>query len=165
MFSLICVWINGWVNNREAGDLRRYSAHYDVTLMCTWLRAQRSGWADNFEGPELCDGGFFVTLTNIQLLKLWFSRWNLMQLNAWGWIFESRRECGWNDSIYISIDRLFLINRSIDLERKRGQMGKGMREKARGGGETTQQREKYMVLQKQILESTSYRKSDAIWDV
>ena len=24
MFSLICVWINGWVNNREAGDLRRY---------------------------------------------------------------------------------------------------------------------------------------------
>ena len=23
MFSLICAWINGWVNNREAGDLRR----------------------------------------------------------------------------------------------------------------------------------------------
>ena len=22
MFSLICAWINGWVNNREAGDLR-----------------------------------------------------------------------------------------------------------------------------------------------
>ena len=33
MFSLICVWINGWVNNREAGDLRRYLAHYDVTAM------------------------------------------------------------------------------------------------------------------------------------
>ena len=33
MFSLICVWINGWVNNREAGDLRRYRAHYDVTVM------------------------------------------------------------------------------------------------------------------------------------
>ena len=25
--SLICVWIDGWVNNREAGDLRRYRAH------------------------------------------------------------------------------------------------------------------------------------------
>ena len=24
MFSLICVWINGWVNNREAGDFRRH---------------------------------------------------------------------------------------------------------------------------------------------
>ena len=33
MFSLICVWINGWVNNREAGDLRRYRAHYDVIVM------------------------------------------------------------------------------------------------------------------------------------
>ena len=35
MFSLICVWINGWVNDREAGDLRRYRAHYDVTVMTT----------------------------------------------------------------------------------------------------------------------------------
>ena len=33
MFSLICVWINDWVNNHEAGDLRRYRAHYDVTVM------------------------------------------------------------------------------------------------------------------------------------
>ena len=33
MFSLICLWINGWVNNREAGDLRRYRAHYDVIVM------------------------------------------------------------------------------------------------------------------------------------
>ena len=29
----ICAWINGWVNNREAGDLRRNRVHYDVTLM------------------------------------------------------------------------------------------------------------------------------------
>ena len=35
MFSLICVWINGWVNNREAGDLRRYRNHYDVMVMVT----------------------------------------------------------------------------------------------------------------------------------
>ena len=34
MFSLIGAWINGWVNNREAGDLRRYRAHYDVIVMC-----------------------------------------------------------------------------------------------------------------------------------
>ena len=33
MFSLICVWMNDWVNNREAGDLRRYRAHYDVIVM------------------------------------------------------------------------------------------------------------------------------------
>ena len=33
MFSLICAWINCWVNNREAGNQRRYSAHYDVTVL------------------------------------------------------------------------------------------------------------------------------------
>ena len=40
MFSLICAWINGWVNNREAGDLRRNRDHYDVTVMftCIFLR-------------------------------------------------------------------------------------------------------------------------------
>ena len=40
MFSLIC-WINGWVNNRDAGDLRRHHAHYDVTVMYS-LRGRRS---------------------------------------------------------------------------------------------------------------------------
>ena len=29
----ICVWINGWINNGEAGDSRRYRAYYDVTVM------------------------------------------------------------------------------------------------------------------------------------
>ena len=33
MFSLICVSINGSVNNLWAGDYRRYCAHYDVTVM------------------------------------------------------------------------------------------------------------------------------------
>ena len=33
IFSLICTRINGWVNNGEAGDLRRNRAHYDVTVM------------------------------------------------------------------------------------------------------------------------------------
>ena len=32
-FFLICVWINLWVNNREAGDLRRHSGHYDVNVI------------------------------------------------------------------------------------------------------------------------------------
>ena len=33
MFSLICIWINSWINNHEAGDLRCYHAHYDVIVM------------------------------------------------------------------------------------------------------------------------------------
>ena len=36
IFSLICAWINGWVNNREAGDLRCHRSHYNVTVMDIW---------------------------------------------------------------------------------------------------------------------------------
>ena len=41
MSSLICDWINSWVNNREAGDLRRYMAHYDVIVMTRpqWVKS------------------------------------------------------------------------------------------------------------------------------
>ena len=31
--SLICAWINGWVNNREAGDLWRNRTNNNVTVM------------------------------------------------------------------------------------------------------------------------------------
>ena len=33
MFSLICAWTNGWINNGDTGDLRYHRAHYDVTVM------------------------------------------------------------------------------------------------------------------------------------
>ena len=33
MLTLICARIKGWVNNREAGDFRRYRGHYDVIVM------------------------------------------------------------------------------------------------------------------------------------
>ena len=42
-FSLICAWMHGWVNNREAGDLRRQRAHYDFIVM--WFMSWGSIWA------------------------------------------------------------------------------------------------------------------------
>ena len=33
MFCLICAWTDRWVNNGDAGDLRRHRANYDVTAM------------------------------------------------------------------------------------------------------------------------------------
>ena len=51
MFSVVCVWINGWVNNREAGDLRRYRAQYDVTVMLgTCCKKQTSDEEHHFDG-------------------------------------------------------------------------------------------------------------------
>ena len=41
MFSLMCAWINGWVNNREGGDLRRHRTPYDVTVIRqSWTNPQ-----------------------------------------------------------------------------------------------------------------------------
>ena len=48
MFTLICARMNGWVNNRETGDLRRHRAHYDVIVMVftrtiDWYTVQTDG--------------------------------------------------------------------------------------------------------------------------
>ena len=44
MSSVICAWISDWVNNREAGYLRRHRAHYDVTVMKSIPWFQPSDW-------------------------------------------------------------------------------------------------------------------------
>ena len=65
MLSLICAWINGWINNREAGDSRRHHAHYDfnVTVMMGMM------WQFNYCFSSHCD-----RCVNLQLepLLLWF---------------------------------------------------------------------------------------------
>ena len=43
MFSLICAWTNGWVNNQDASDLRRHRAHNDVTVVWCRIVIQWSG--------------------------------------------------------------------------------------------------------------------------
>ena len=48
MFSLIYAWINGCVNNREAGDLRRHRGHYDVTVMSWESLPQNQPICENF---------------------------------------------------------------------------------------------------------------------
>ena len=44
MFSLIYAWINGWLNTREAGDLRRHRAHYYVTVMGAIVWSPQCQW-------------------------------------------------------------------------------------------------------------------------
>ena len=51
IFSFICVWVKGWENSREAGDLRRYHAHYDVIVMisrCLFSKHSRRPTARSF---------------------------------------------------------------------------------------------------------------------
>ena len=44
MFSLICPCINGWVNNHEAGDLRRHRAHHNVIVMIAKPNGSSLAW-------------------------------------------------------------------------------------------------------------------------
>ena len=90
MFSLICVCINGWVNNREAGDLRRNRPHYDVSIMFTcagrtvpvdgWVLVNlQAYWLTNFEfriyaGPALCAGCGNIR-TAFQVTHVWQDWW------------------------------------------------------------------------------------------
>ena len=72
IFSLICVWINGWVNNREVGDMRRYRAHYDVTVM-TWIiwRRDTNGINDLVYHLILWWLVAYSTLSNSMSLSIW----------------------------------------------------------------------------------------------
>ena len=52
IFSLICVWINGWLNKREAGDLRRYRVHCDAIVMLR-LMGRSTRWCQTKIGDIL----------------------------------------------------------------------------------------------------------------
>ena len=47
VFSVICASIKGWVHNREAGDLRRHRAHYDIIVMDNAIDRRRSFHSHN----------------------------------------------------------------------------------------------------------------------
>ena len=56
MFSLICAWMNGWVNNRDASDLRRHHVHYDVIVMLRLTELWRKAIDDdNHMGTNAMD--------------------------------------------------------------------------------------------------------------
>ena len=69
MFSLVCAWINVWANNREANDLRRHRAHYNVTV--TNLR--------------ICDKTGLITARSI---TVWYSAFSISR----GIIFPTNSE-------------------------------------------------------------------------
>ena len=73
MFSLICVWINGWVNNHEAGDLRRYRVHYVVIVM----------WLDFIDGLLilLILALFWLRYTGIKQCYILFSTFHILNVN------------------------------------------------------------------------------------
>ena len=69
MFSLICAWINDWVNNREAGYLRRHRGHYDVNVMD---QQDGSSWG---QCPEFWSYEYWNTIIHTCSLINWACIW------------------------------------------------------------------------------------------
>ena len=89
MFSLICTWINGWINNREAGDLRHQCTHYNVTAM-TWCQCHESSRAK-------CDqsGLGHLLTSNLRILVVWRA-WLRQMWSCTHWLWECHF-CPWRN--------------------------------------------------------------------
>ena len=103
MLSLIWVWINGWVNNREAGDLRRQRADYDVTILqrcftdtsaILYLLVYQVGvyMMTSSKGNIFCDTGRlcgeftghrWIPRTKANDAELWCFLWSAPWINGW----------------------------------------------------------------------------------
>ena len=70
MFYLTCVWINGWVNNREADDLRRHCGHCDVNVMfCSYTICLIMDW--------------YTSIFSYHLAKAIHAKINIDEINGW----------------------------------------------------------------------------------
>ena len=52
-------WMNDWVNNREAGDLSRHRANYDVTVMVNISGIRIFWWAKTYSKSYTCGVGIW----------------------------------------------------------------------------------------------------------
>ena len=94
MFSLIWAWRNDWVNNREAGGLRRHRTHYDVAVM--HLEPDPSthcGLVTLYDVTELCqtDSGNGLLSEPMLTTRHWgflaFTWWQCHRKNSWYFSF------------------------------------------------------------------------------
>ena len=71
MVSLICAWINGWVNNGESGDLRCHRSHYDVTVK---IYCMGDGASVNLVKPRHTGGSkkYYISWKYCVNLKSWY---------------------------------------------------------------------------------------------
>ena len=92
MFSLIYAWINDWVNNREAGDLRRQHCHYDVFVMVTnHLRVVSYSNCSSSIYPFVDGkhGGLSFVVKSVQLIYIFNIRYFAFLID-WYWRVISR---------------------------------------------------------------------------
>ena len=110
VFSLICARINGWVNNREASDLRRHRTHYNVTVMAFSDRSNTGNHDGIFQHwqwylPEIHK--YIVPISFQHICQFWWYSWWMVKdfwirvcirLNYWKnyyWVYERLNSWFW----------------------------------------------------------------------
>ena len=87
MFTLICARINGWVNNLEAGDLRRYRLHYDVIVVIVVSYIV----FPHFPSKSTRVPGFFSDLIGCATQSIWVTLRDMLQASKtfshWNYLF------------------------------------------------------------------------------
>ena len=62
---LWCAWIKDWLNNREAGDLRRNRGFYDVSVMWTGVGVLLIGYLEA-DSPWFCMENYAIFYKEIE---------------------------------------------------------------------------------------------------
>ena len=105
MFSLICAWINSWVNSPEASDLRCNHDHYDATVM-----SSSRGWGTGSFSE------FLVGSISWGLFHWWFFHRNSFAMEISFCSFPNCSEvmamkfCTWHDSCAVVTCAKFCSN-------------------------------------------------------
>ena len=68
VFSLIYAWINGWENNREAGDSRCHRVHYEVIVM---IILGEMSFADTMSDTHALNMPFGSLVPSLHLKQCW----------------------------------------------------------------------------------------------
>ena len=134
MFSLICAWINPWVNNRVAGDLGWHRAHYDVIVMIVmwheyWFLSQGLVtkfhiWPDNISYWLFDEGFLYNATSNIDFYDIiwhdafWFRAFSykflLVKICIWNWLVLTCAEKNaikydWNFDVFFQFKNTFWL--------------------------------------------------------
>ena len=92
MFALICARINGWVNNREAGDLRRHQAHCDIIVMKYLAHTKMFHyyiWVSSFLHYYWIDENLDLPQLPMQTCDYLLRRRDLGSSRLWGYRFSN----------------------------------------------------------------------------
>ena len=114
MFSLISAWRNAGVSNRDAGDMRRHHAHYDITVMWYPSDARSQGIISHVIDMVLLKlSGFstrwvtlqFKTESKVHTVKYLYYKTHLGgQLNCWS------LRCSWSIACRRCSNYIFILN-------------------------------------------------------